>query len=461
VFPGQVTTTNYLLAIFFAICAAAAILATLGLAFIDAGLSRRKNVIDAWLQKLAAGLVTAGSFTVVGYAVWNWQYYTALGTPEPLKQSFEAWWLGGTAMTHFAQTLDPKFYPQADVYQVFGVFFLAFAFFLGALLHSTGLERMRARVLFPVCIVMGGILWPLLSYLVWGSASPLTNSGLHDYTGVYSVYLFIGSWSVVIAWRLKPRLGALGSGGEGVEEPAPHDVTQIAVGVFLLLFSLPLIVLGSGYIVPGTGYFGISLTSSGFGIVMTNVVMSFIGGGIVGAILGYRLRAPIWVLLGPIAGYIANGALLDVSVPWKVLIVACFGPLAAYGTYRLLARLRIDDQKIGPLALGPGLLAAVASGILAANVKTGGYFGLTGKYGFQHARITFGWQMIGVAVAVGFGAGSALLLGLLGQRMRIARPIELDGLDTFHWGVASADTPLTIATNGSGSLESPPTPAQR
>jgi ammonia channel protein AmtB len=438
-FKGQVTTDTYLLAIFFAVCAAAAFLATLGLAFIDSGLSRRKNVIDSWVQKLVAGFVTAGSFAIVGYGIWNWQYYTALGIPHPFKQAIDDWWIGGTAMTHFAQTLNPTAYPQADVYQVFGVFFLAFAFFLGALLHSTGLERMRARVLFPVCIVIGGIVWPVLSYLVWGSASPLTNRGLHDYTGVYSVYLFIGSWSVVTAWRLRPRLGAFGSDAS-VEPPVPHDLTHVAIGVFLLLFSLPLIVLGSGYIVPGAGYFGISLTTSGFGIVITNVVVAFIGGGLVGGVLAYRLRAPMWALLGPIAGYIAGGAIMDVAVPWKVFLVACLGPLAAYATYRVLERLRIDDQKIGPLTLGPGLLAAVASGVLAANVHTGGYFGLTGKYGFQHAHITMGWQLLGVVVAIAFGAGSALLVSLLArQRMRISDRVERDGLDSSHWSVPAAE----------------------
>jgi ammonium transporter, Amt family len=436
-FKDQVSTNTYLLAIFFAVCAAAALLATLGLAFIDSGLSRRKNLVDSWVQKLVAGFVTAGSFAVVGYAIWNWQYYSALGIPHPLKQAIDDWWIGGTAMTHFAQTLNPKSYPEADVYQVFGVFFLAFAFFLGALLHSTGLERMRARVLYPACILVGGIIWPFLSYLVWGSASPLTNSGLHDYTGVYSVYLFIGSWSVVTAWRLRPRLGLFGS--EAEDPPAPHDLSHIAIGVFLLLFALPLIVLGSGYVVPGSGYFGISLTTSGFGIVITNVVIAFIGGGLVGAVMAYRLRMPMWALLGPIAGYIATGAIMDVAAPWKVFLVACLGPLAAYATYRVLERLGIDDQKIGPLTLGPGLLAAVASGVLAANIRTGGYFGLTGKFGFQHAHITFGWQVLGIVVAVGFGAGSALLVALLGrQRVRIPADVELAGLDTSHWDMPAA-----------------------
>jgi hypothetical protein len=53
-FKGQVSTDTYLLAIFFVACAAAAFLATLGLPFIDSGLSRRENVVDSWVQKLVA-----------------------------------------------------------------------------------------------------------------------------------------------------------------------------------------------------------------------------------------------------------------------------------------------------------------------------------------------------------------------------------------------------------------------
>lgn len=446
-FKDQVSSDVFLEDVFFMLGTVAVLMAIVGLGFVDAGLMRTKNALDHWIQKIIAGACVAFGFVLAGYAVWVWQFNQAFGVKDAFWVSLKQWWLGGTFLTQFAQNIDPKVLPEADVLQVFFVFFVTFAMLIGAFLQSTGFERLKPLSLYLMSFVVGLLPWPFLSYLAWGSASPLTNRGLHDYTGVFNLYIFVGAWSVAMAWRLGPRIGAFGPDSRG-DGPRPRDLSQVAIGVILLMFAIPFIVLSSGYMVPGLGYFGISLTTSGFGIALTNVFMAFIGGGLTGGLLAYRERNAVWALLGPLAGYIGGSALFDISTPWKTLLVGLFGPLFAYGLYHLLRRLRIDDPKIGPLTLGPGLYGAIVAGFVGWHVKTGGYLGLTGAFGFQHAQITPWWQIVGALVAAGFGAGSALVLSAVCARtvgLRVSEQVEVSGLDASYWPEDASLQPVAAA----------------
>ena len=140
----QLTQANYLQAIFFAIAAALVLIATAGLALVDSGLSRKSDMLDIWISKLASGAACAIGFSIVGYGIWEWQFESAYHVPNAFRAAIDTWWLGGSGMTHFAQNLDPKIIPGADIYQVFGGFFLVFAFFFG----TRGITRGReARIL--------------------------------------------------------------------------------------------------------------------------------------------------------------------------------------------------------------------------------------------------------------------------------------------------------------------------
>jgi ammonia channel protein AmtB len=205
-----------------------------------------------------------------------------------------------------------------------------------------------------------------------------------------------------------------------------------------MMIGIPVAVLGCGFLFPDAlGYVGIGGTTSGLGLVFVNVFVAFVGGIVGGAVLSYRTRNPIWVLLGPIAAYVAGGTLFDIAVPWKVLLVSLFAPLASYATYRLLRRARIDDPKIGPLTLGAGVYGAIVSGFVGWHVKTGGYPGITsGKYAFQHAEITPGWQLVGVLAAIALAVIPALILCLIFERaggLRVSEKAELEGLDHSYW----------------------------
>ena len=324
---------------------------------------------------------------------------------------------------------------------------------MGALIHSAGLERVKRVPLYILSIIAGGIAMPFMTYLTWGSASALTNAGLHDYLGVYSLYIFIGTWALILAWRAGPRLGAFIADKRTIG-PVPHNLSMSAMGSALLLFCVPFLAVGCGYFVPGQGYFGIAMSSSGIGIVFINIGAAYFGGIVGGGLLSWRTRNPLFVLLGPAAGYVGTGTVMDVLHPWVVIIVAMFSPLALYVVYRTLARLRIDEKKIVPLGLGCGIYGAVVGGFVAWHTKTGGYFGLKGHYGFQHAQINPGSQILGVVITIAIAAVSGLVL-IIGLEktigLRVREEVELEGLDLSNWGFPPSvdlDVPAAAGSNG-------------
>jgi ammonium transporter, Amt family len=65
--------------VLYAVASLAVILVVLGLTLIDTGLSRRRNVLDTVVQKLAAALIAGFATFIVGYAIWAWQFYRVAG----------------------------------------------------------------------------------------------------------------------------------------------------------------------------------------------------------------------------------------------------------------------------------------------------------------------------------------------------------------------------------------------
>jgi ammonia channel protein AmtB len=113
--------------------------------------------------------------------------------------------------------------------------------------------------------------------------------------------------------------------------------------------------------------------------------------------------------------------------------VAFFAPLLVVVGYKVMERLKLDDPKIVPLTLGPGIYSALVTALFATGVAQGGYFGLKGDYALQHAHINLGHQLVGVVVFVVGGLASALIvvlavektLGLRDPRVDLT-PAQLD-----------------------------------
>jgi ammonium transporter, Amt family len=308
---------------------------------------------------MVATSIAGGGLMLGGYGLWQWQFNEAFGIPHPLLRALKDWWLFGAFTNTASINIDPAALPDADVLQVVVPFFATFAMATVALIHSGVVERIRSGALYVMSFVVGAVLSPLAGYLCWGSLSPLTNRGVHDYDGVYPLYIFAGTFALVLAWRLGPRLGPF---APDVNDAAPpvRASAAVAAGVLLILFAKPIISMGSGYFIVDQGYFGISMTSPGIGLVMLNWSCTVFAGGVVGGAIAYRLKNPTFAFLGPICGLVICGALLDVGRPWKCLLLGACGPVVALGTTTLMRRLRIDVSKVVPLAVGSGLEVVTA-----------------------------------------------------------------------------------------------------
>lgn len=443
-FPGQATTFDLMSAFIYTLGAVAVILVIVGLFFVDMGLVRRRNVLDTIAQKIGGTVVGGLGTLLIGYPIWQWQFNQAFGVPHPLWQAIEDWWLGGGFTNTPSRYIDPKVLPQADVQQIFLVFFITFTMATMALIHTGVVERIKPVPFYVMSFLVGAILSPLVGYLCWGSLSPLTLRGTHDFDGVFPLYITAGTFVLVLAWRVGPRLGAFRPHASGAR-PASHNAAFVGVGVMLILFALPFITLGSGYIVQNDGFYGISFTQSGIGIVIVNLFSAVLGGGVVGLGLAYKRREVPWAMLGPISGVVMCGTMLDIGTPWKCVLVGALGPLVALGTATLLRKARIDDPKVVPLALGPGIAGALLTGFLYWGTRTGGYLGLTGKYAVGVAEITPWWQLAGVVVTVLLSGITALILCLIFERLgglRVPEEVELIGLDLHQWGVSNFDDDL-------------------
>lgn len=447
-FKDQVSIDVFFSDFLYGFAAMCVILVVLALCLVDGGLVRTKNIVDTWLLKIAAAMVAGLGTIFVGYAIWQWSFNSAFGVHNPLGQALKDWWLFGQYMTHFAGSIDPKVLPEADVNQVFVVFFMTFSMATMALIHSAVVERIKALPLLVMAAVIGLILSPVAGYLGWGPVGPLTNRGVHDFDGVFPLYIFAGTFSLILAWRLGPRRG-IGVGGVPSVHERPHsNIIGVGAGILLIMFALPFIALGSGWIVPGGGFFGISMTTSGIGIVMINVLAAFVTGGSVGTVVAYRLRQPAWILLGALSSAILCGALFDVAKPWEIVLVSLFGPFVTMLGQRVMMGLGIDDPKVVPLALFNGVIGAIATGFIAWHTKTGGYFGLTGKYGFQHAQITPWWQIIGVLAIMALAGIPAFVMALFFERtsgLRVSDEGQDIGLDHVSWDAGpllAPDQPL-------------------
>jgi ammonia channel protein AmtB len=445
VFTEQVSTSNLLATFIYVVGTASVLFVVVGLGFIDMGMARSRNVLNTWAQKITAAMVCGFGTLLVGYAIWQWQFYVAFDVPSPFVQAFKDWWIGGASASTAAILLDPKTVPEADTQQVFLVFFATFSMATAALIHSSAIERIRSAPLYGMSFIIGLFLSPLVGYLCWGPLSPLTNNGLHDFEGVFPLYIFSGTWALVLAWRLKPRLGALTAHPRGVR-PTPSNHAFVAVGSLLIFFAIPFIAIGSTWIIPDHGVYGISMTRTGIGQILINIFCAVLSAGVVGSLIAAKRREASWVFLGPIAGAVMCGTLFDIGRPLECMLFGALGPVVALATASLVRRIGIDEPKVVPLALGPGIVGAILVGFLHWGTPTGGFPGMVGAYALGHAQISPWWQLTGVVVTMLVSGIPAFVLCLIYEKsggLRVTPEAEIAGLDQTHWGAANSGDDLS------------------
>jgi ammonia channel protein AmtB len=442
-FPDQVTTNSLVQNLTYASGTVGAIMILAGLLMVDVGGVRRVNVFAAAIEKMVGFFIGFVVYFMIGFAIWNWQYYDAFGIADPYWQSIKDWWLGGAFSNDLAQNVDPAadggMGAALNNQQIFIFFLAAFAGIVNVLIHLSVTERMKPAAYYVICVV-AAVVSSVLSWLTWGSTGPLTNAGFHDFFGVGFVYLFPAGMALVLVRKVGSR--------PGMYEPHPQvpeyrssNLGLTTAGVAVIFAGLPMVILSCLFFYSGEGFeaFAVSVTmaDTSVGVAFNNLGLSWAGGALTGAALAYWKRSYIYLLLGPLGGYVACAVAFDVYKPWQTLLVAMGAPLVCYAVYEFSQARRWDEHKLTPLFLGAGTYGIIMVGLVSWGTAKGGHFFLTeGDFAFQNAEINVLWQLIGLVVIVGAGVLTAAILAPILERttgLRLSEEEQVAGVDNGDW----------------------------
>jgi Amt family ammonium transporter len=257
----------------------------------------------------------------------------------------------------------------------------------------------------------------------------------------------------------------------GMYEPHPQvpeyrssNLGLTTAGVAVIFAGLPMVILSCLFFYAGEGFeaFAVSVTmaDTSVGVAFNNLGLSWAGGALTGAALAYWKRSYIYLLLGPLGGYVACAVAFDVYEPWQTLLVAMGAPLVCYAVYEFSQARRWDEHKLTPLFLGAGTYGIIMVGLVSWGTEKGGHFFLAeGDFAFQNAEINVFWQLIGLVVIVGAGVLTAAILAPILERttgLRLSEEEQVAGVDSGDWdlvadlGYAGGNGVPAVSTPASG-----------
>lgn len=449
IFAEQVTTNQLLQNLLYASGTVGAIFVVVGLLLVDSGGIRRRNVFNATVEKLVGFFIGVVVYFLIGFAIWASQYYIMYQGPDypasvAFMDSIKALWIGGDMVNALAQHVDPAVFPGLNNFQIFIFFLAVFAGIINVLLHFAVSERMKASAYYITCAV-ATLVSSVLSWWCWGSVGPLTNAGFHDFFGAGFVYLFPAGMALVFAKVLGQRPGMFTPHPEVGEYLVPN-LGLATTGIMLIFAGLPMVILSCLFFFdPEALAVSVTMADTSVGIAFNNYAAAWAGGAITGAIIAYAKRKYSYLLLGPLAGYVSGAPGFDVYVPWEMFLVAAGAPFIAYFVYELTQKLHIDEHKLIPLFGGVATYGFIMVGLLFAGTPRGGYLGFEeGAYAFQHGEISLVMQLAGVAVCLGAGILTALILTPILKvttGLRVSDEDQAKGLDVVYWGIEADVAP--------------------
>jgi ammonia channel protein AmtB len=443
-FAEQVSLSMLVQNLVYASGTVGAIFVVIGLMLIDVGGVRRRNIFNATIEKMVGFFIGFTAYFLIGFSFWASQYYIMVD--YTLVDTIKDWWAGGALSNSMAQNVDPAVFPGLNNFQIFIFFLACFAGIVNVLLHFAVSERMKASAYYITAFV-ATIVSSILSWITWGSVGPLTNLGFHDFFGVGFVYLFPAGMAMVFVRKLRPRPGMF-SAHPNVSEYRPPNLGLLTVGVMTIFAGLPMVIMSCLFFFdPEALAVSVTMADTSVGIAFNNYGAAWAGGALMGAVLAYSTRKFSYLLLGPLAGYVAGASGFDVYVPWQMFLVALGAPVVAYLIYEFMQKRNIDEHKLLPLFAGVGSYGLIMTGLLHIGVPRGGYLGIEeGAYAFQHGEIGVLMQVVGIVVCLGFGIVTALVMSFILKHtigMDVSDDDQAQGLDKVFWDIEPDVDPVT------------------
>ncbi|WP_283177260.1 ammonium transporter [Gemmobacter sp. 24YEA27] len=435
-FAEQVNLSQLVQNLVYASGTVGALMVVAGLLMIDAGTTRSANLYNSTIEKMVGFFIGFATYFAVGFGFWAGQYYIMGGAT--MMDSLKDWWFFGTLSNAHAQNVDPAVWPGLNTFQIFIFFLATFAGIVNVLLHFAVSERMKASAFYITCVV-ATVVSSILSWVVWGSVGPLTNAGFHDFFGIGFVYIFPTGIAMVLVPQLGKRPGMFAPHPKVPSYQAP-SIGLAATGIITIFSGLPMVILSCLFFVdPEARAISVTMADTSLGIAFNNYALAWAGGAITGAAISYKTKNYIYLLFGPLGGYVAGAPGFDVWLPWQMFLVALGAPLTCWLVYDFTSKRQIDEHKLFPLFIGCGFYGLVMIGLFKAGTPRGGYWGITeGPFAYQHGHISLLMQLAGFALCLGVGIITGLILSVVLKAttgLRVPEEEQAEGLDKLRWGL--------------------------
>ena len=199
-----------------------------GFAFVEAGLTRAKNLANIMAKNLADMAVGVTMFFIVGYTI----AYGSGGSK----------WLGGFGDLFFQESADPDvlFDLSAGLTPATNFFFqVVFAATAVTIASGAMAERTKFTTYLIFAAVMTAVIYPVVVHWTWGGGwiaqMSIGDAVYSDFAGSTIVHLTGAVAALVGAKMIGPRLGKYGPDGSPRAIPG-HNIGYAVIGVFILWF---------------------------------------------------------------------------------------------------------------------------------------------------------------------------------------------------------------------------------
>jgi Amt family ammonium transporter len=395
-----------------------------GFAFLEAGLTRMKNVGHIAAKNVLIFALASVVYYLVGFGIAFGDGGNGfVGGSGFFPSTDDLVAIGQAPFSWFGQI------PGAAGY-LFEVVFcgVSLAIVWGAMAERT---KLYVYIVFGIAFTL---LYSVASHWIWSPDGWLFSKGMQDFAGSTVVHYQGALAGLAGALLLGPRIGKFGADGKPNAIPG-HNMAFTTLGVIILWFGWfgfnPGSTLGVDF--GGIGFFA-------YVALNTNIAAA---AGVVGALVAswFVIKKPdlSMMLNGAIGALVAITAACAFVEPWAALIIGFVAGVIVVLGVLLVERVGIDDP-IGAIAAHgmAGVWGTLALGFLtvpslAGKLATGG-----GGLFYTGSFHQLGVQALGL-VAVGsftFGASFLILLALkLSFGIRVEPDVETAGLDVSEHGM--------------------------
>ena len=392
-----------------------------GFAFVEAGLTRAKNLANIMAKNLADMAIGVTMFFIVGYTI----AYGSGGSD----------WLGGFGDFFFQDSAgrDVLFDLEAGLTPATNFFFqVVFAATAVTIASGALAERTKFTTYLVFAAVMTAIIYPVVVHWTWGGGliaqMSIGDAVYSDFAGSTIVHLTGGVAALVGAYMVGPRLGKYGEDGKPRAIPG-HNVGFAVIGVFILWF----------------GWFGFNagseLAADEFVPFLAMNTLIAASAGAIGATAIIWLKTGVADVAmagnGALAGLVSITAPVGTVTPVFALIIGLVGGVIVVFSVLGFDKIKIDDP-VGAISVHGtcGIWGTLSIGLFA-------------KYddaflGREDAGLIYGggldqliMQLVMVLIVIAWvGIASFILFGALKATMglRVSEEEEVSGLDVAEHG---------------------------